>query len=113
MEAEWRYLEGLFLADIIPQEDVPRLGAKGLLTVADVVRSVVETERINQMSIENFGLSTHVIRRLLAKGYQTIGDTDELSEEGIHIYISGLGEGAIGEINSARASVGKPPLRKH
>jgi hypothetical protein len=113
MKAEWKYLEGLFLSDIISREDATQLGAKGALTVADLIRSAVQQIKVDRMSIGEFDLPTHAVRRLLAKGYTTIGSTDELSEEMVRIYIPGLGEKTIDALNVARESVSKPPLRKH
>jgi hypothetical protein len=113
VEAEWQYLESLFLADLLPREDAVRLGCKGVLTVADLIRTTVSAEQVNQTPIEEFAIPTQALRRLVAKGCTTIGSTDELTEEMIRLYMPGLGERAITAINEARAQVGKKPLKKY
>lgn len=113
MSGIWRMFEEFHLSDIIPREASDRLTAKGLVTVADVIKAAIHAESVDALPLEDFILPTHAIRRLLVRGIETIGQTDELSEEKIRVYFSGLGEGAVEAINEARVSVGKPPLRKY
>jgi hypothetical protein len=113
MKRTWDILQSISISEIVPMEDAKTLAAKGLITMADVLRDVIARERSDRTPIDELGLPTYVVRRLKARGIATIGGTDALSEERIRVYVSGLGTGAIRAINQARVAAGKPRLIKH
>jgi len=108
----WKNLERVFLVNFLPRKTAEQLAQKGLLTITDVLEQVIAAEEMDARPIGDLGLKSYIERRLVSRGYVTIGMTDCLTEMQIRVFTSGLGSVAVRDLNEARSRFGKPSIKK-
>lgn len=108
-----RILESFWLQDFLPDEVARQFAKKGWLNVADILSAQIADMEIDSKPTTDLNLPTYIERRLIGRGYTTIGSLDTLTVRQVLVFFSGLGKGAVTKINTARGNYGKPPLPRH
>jgi hypothetical protein len=108
----WRILEQIYLISFLPENIAKSLAQKGILTITDVLEQLITAEEIDSRPISDLGLKSYIESRLISRGFETIGSTDCLTSRQMKVFMSGLGNMAVRDLNEARSRFGKPPIRK-